>query len=60
MTTSQQESDFMKDVLPGSFLDDSIAWIARNLLPEDVFPDIDLATWAEDNGFVYKGVKETP
>jgi len=51
MTTSRQDEAFITDVLPGSLLEDAIAWIANNLFPEDVFSDVILSEWAEGNGF---------
>jgi len=35
-----------------SALDNAIDWIADNLNPEDVFPQSDLETWADENDYI--------
>jgi hypothetical protein len=35
-----------------------LVWIKDNLSPEDVFDDVDLETWAEENGFVKEEEEE--
>ena len=52
MTTVKQDNEFMEQVISNSLLEDSIAWIAANLNPEDVFPDDELETWATEYGMV--------
>jgi len=38
-TTSAQDTSFIKEIISTSLLEDSIAWIASNLSPDDVFDD---------------------
>ena len=52
MTTSNQDKQFIKDVIPGALLEECIIWIRDNLEPDEVFTDDQLEEWAEDNGFV--------
>lgn len=51
-TTSKQDGDFAAWVIPGSFLEDAIEWISKNMEPEDVFGLEKLSAWAEENGYV--------
>jgi hypothetical protein len=52
MTTTRQESEFVRDVVSGTLLEDAISWIAGNMDPEDVFSDSQLRQWADENGLV--------
>lgn len=60
MPTGSQDRDFASslgdDLLPAqlssSALDSAIAWISKNLDPDDVFNEKDLMAWAESNGYV--------
>lgn len=62
MPTNSQDKEFateMKDSvdevdvkMSHSALDNAIAWIAKNLDPDDVFTNESLETWAENNGYV--------
>lgn len=55
MSTAAQDREFKKaivmDKLPDSLLEEAIAWIAKNLQPDDVFADHELGLWAEENGY---------
>lgn len=56
MTTTNQDRDFIKNVLQGNINDallgDAIDWIRANLEPDDVFPEKPLQSWAENNGYI--------
>jgi hypothetical protein len=47
--------DFILDSVP--LLSESIDWINDNLKPEDVFDDIKLHQWAQENGYARPMVK---
>ena len=57
-TTSQQDRDFVEHVL--EIVKESLAgdqswvldWVAQNFGPDDVFGDLDLSTWAKENGYI--------
>jgi hypothetical protein len=51
MTTAAQDREFIAQVISGSLLEEAIAWIGKNLTPEEVFQERDLQTWAEDAGY---------
>lgn len=51
MTTQYQDKDFLGSVISKTLLEESIQWISSNMEPEDVFSDIQLAAWAEANGY---------
>lgn len=51
-TTASQDSEFLRDVISGTLLEDAISWIAGNMNPEDVFSDSQLRQWADENGLV--------
>ena len=51
-TTARQNSEFLRDVISSTFLDDAIAWIASSMNPDDVFSDSQLRQWADENGLV--------
>lgn len=50
-TTVKQDNDFIKYVIPESFLEEAISWIAYNMNPEEVFSENDLEHWAINNGY---------
>lgn len=52
MTTSKQDEQFIKDILPDTLLELAIAWINKNMEPEDVFGWSQLESWARNSGFV--------
>lgn len=52
MTTRREKSDFKDEVILDSMLDDAVAWIGRNLSPEQVFSESDLEAWAKENGWM--------
>lgn len=54
MNTTVLENDkFVKDVLEADyFLENCIDWITRNLRPDDVFDELDLADWARKNDYI--------
>ena len=49
MPTAKQDASFLNDVAPNA-LDTAIAWIERNLDPEDVFTERTLMNWADRHG----------
>lgn len=49
MTTPTQDNSFSDEVIGGALLEKAIAWIQRNLDPEDVFTTGQLMRWARDN-----------
>lgn len=59
MPTSQQDKDFAEEIahhveikVTNSAMDTALQWIRANLDPDDVFPEKDLQSWAESNGYV--------
>lgn len=52
MTTAQNDRDFIAATISASLLDDAIAWINKNLEPEDVFNKHQLEIWAEQAGYI--------
>lgn len=54
MYSYKNETDF-RDIIqcniPNTILDDTVAWIKCNLVPEDVFSQSKLESWAYDNNF---------
>ena len=48
-----QQENFMEEALglPSYPLDSAVIWIQDNLMPEDVFTQKQLETWAYDAGF---------
>ena len=51
-TSTDQDQRFIDDVLSRTLLEESINWIADNIIPEEVFPEYKLAEWANDNGYI--------
>lgn len=51
MTTRKQDDDFIFDVIGSSLLDSAISWIQKNLEPEEVFTDVELGVWADNQGY---------
>lgn len=54
MPTAREDHDFKEALIPNSLLDDAIAWIAKNLNPEEVFDEKVLGEWATENGYISK------
>lgn len=52
MATYSENKKAMDDIFPGAILDEFIDWIVENMPVEDVYPESDLAEWAEENGWV--------
>lgn len=56
MTSTQHDKDFITKVIvpgiPADILGDSLTWIQKNLVPEDVFDKKELGEWAEENGYI--------
>ena len=49
-------AELLQDEIPfSSFLPMAVDWVAANLRPEDVFPESELDSWAEDNGWTKEG-----
>ena len=42
---------FLSAVINDLLLDEAVDWIQKNLEPEDVFTDKQLASWAVNNGY---------
>jgi hypothetical protein len=51
-TSSAQDREFIDKVIGAELLENAIDWIAKNMDPEDVFPDSKLEFWAIHNGFI--------
>ena len=54
MYSYKNKTDFRDIVqcnIPTTILDDVVAWIKCNLVPEDVFSQSELENWAYDNKF---------
>ena len=54
-TTTKQDQNFKDEVISSKLLEDAIAWIAKNMEPEDVFSESQLKEWAASNGFTEDG-----
>lgn len=52
MSSFSQDHDFRDALIPNNLLEDAIAWIAKNMSPDDVFDEKTLDAWASDNGYV--------
>jgi hypothetical protein len=50
-TTAAQDREFLRAVISSSLLEEAMAWIAKNMEPEDVFDRKTLENWAIDNGY---------
>lgn len=44
-TTSSQDKDFIRDVISGSLLEDSIGWIKKNINIDEVFDDDEIMAY---------------
>lgn len=55
VTTSQQDKNFIYNVIPDDLLEQSIDWIKENLSPEEVFDEKQLEDWAEQNRYKKEG-----
>lgn len=62
MPTTRQDQDFA-GVMSGEIdevkisktaLDSAIAWIGDNLVPDDIFSERQLSSWAESNNYAKK------
>lgn len=51
MATNSENESFAKTILSQYPLDEAIEWIKKNLSPEDVFNEKELAEWAKNNGY---------
>jgi len=51
MASVHQNEEFAKSILLQNPLDEACEFIHRNLEPDDVFSESQLAAWAEQNGF---------
>lgn len=52
--TQQKQDDFIRNVLPQSFLEDCIDWVVSTFHVEDVYPEDELHAWAKENGYIIK------
>ena len=53
MTTAKQDREFGDAIIDTTaLLQEAIAWIKKNMSPDEVFDASDLRIWARDNGFV--------
>ena len=50
--TSKQNSDFCDAMYGKYLLDKVLEWVQSNMNVDDVFQEVQLREWAEDNGFV--------
>lgn len=55
-TSKYEDEKFAAEIksqieIPTTVLETAIDWIAKNLIPSQVFPDKDLDNWAENNGY---------
>lgn len=53
-TSFKQDADFLNEVIGTGILESAIEWISKNMNPDDVFSEIDLCDWAEDNNYIHK------
>lgn len=51
MSTAQQDRNFIESVVGNDLLENSIEWICNNMYPEEVFSQVDLKRWAQENGY---------
>jgi hypothetical protein len=52
VTTTQQDKQFIEDMISSTLLEQAIAWIKDNFSPEDIFDEKELRQWAESSGYV--------
>lgn len=45
-TTATQDRQFISDVVGSNLLENSIEWVSRNMLPQEVFSESELKDWA--------------
>ena len=51
MTSGKQDDEFIGAIINPRLLEEAISWIASNMEPEDVFPQSELESWAEQYGY---------
>jgi len=51
MATFSQDKQFLNDVVGNDLLDRAMEWMRKNLTPDDVFTEKELALWAENNRY---------
>ena len=51
-TSCKQDSDFIKEIIPTSLLEDAIEFIKNNFDAEELYGVEYLNEWALDNGYV--------
>lgn len=51
-TSCKQDSDFIKEIIPASFLEDAIEFIKNNFDAEELYGVEYLNEWALDNRYV--------
>ena len=52
MADYKQNAEFAAEMSVSDPLDVAVDWIAINMDPDDVFPDSELESWAESNGYI--------
>ena len=50
-TTSEQDKEFIAEMIAPVLLEMSIAWIVDRFSPAELFKEGELEDWAENNGY---------
>lgn len=51
-TTSKQDDDFIKELIPKSLLEDAIEFIKSTFEAEEIYGVEYMRLWAEENGYI--------
>ena len=54
-TTTEQDKDFISELISSTLLEEAISWIQDNMSPEEVFKESQLKDWADRAGMVDGG-----
>jgi hypothetical protein len=51
-TSARQDSDFIREVISSTLLEQAMQFIADNFEPEDIFEEDVMREWANENGYI--------
>ena len=51
-TSTRQDSDFIREVISPTLLEQAMQFIADNFEPEDIFEEDVMREWANENGYI--------
>ena len=51
-TSTRQDSDFIREVISSTLLEQAMQFIADNFEPEDIFEEDVMREWANENGYI--------